>query len=127
MYLDMASRPALQIMGETHQEQAEEEASRRRAEVELSHEAFAKRIQMERAEAVQQTEERLRSEYEEKLEVERTPIMAGVSAFATQRDAYFARAEAEIVQLALAIAAKILHREAQGRPYAGGNAGADGG
>ena len=34
----------------------------------------------------------------------------------TQRDDYFAKAEAEIVQLALAIAAKILHREAQVDP-----------
>jgi flagellar assembly protein FliH len=55
-------------------------------------------------------------EYEQKLEAERVPIAAAVSAFATQRDSYFARAEAEIVQLALAIAAKILHREAQVDP-----------
>jgi flagellar assembly protein FliH len=33
-----------------------------------------------------------------------------------QREQYFVRAEAEIVQLALAIAAKILHREAQVDP-----------
>ena len=71
---------------------------------------------MERAEAIRETEERLSSEYEQKLEAERAPIAAAVSAFATQRDSYFARAEAEIVQLALAIAAKILHREAQVDP-----------
>ena len=39
-----------------------------------------------------------------------------VSGFTGQRDDYFARVEAEIVQLALAIAAKILHREAQVDP-----------
>jgi flagellar assembly protein FliH len=38
------------------------------------------------------------------------------SAFSEQRTEYFARVEAEVVQLALAIAAKILHREAQVDP-----------
>jgi flagellar assembly protein FliH len=117
VYLDMANRPALgEIMGQPRQEQSEEEASRRRAEVEFSHEEFAKRIQMERTEAIQQTEEKLRSEFEQKLDAERAPIAGVISAFATQRESYFARAEAEIVQLALAIAAKILHREAQVDP-----------
>jgi flagellar assembly protein FliH len=117
VYLDMASRPAFgEVMGQPRQAQAEEEASRRRAEVELTHEEFSKRIQMERTDAIQQTEERLRSEYERKLESERAPIAGAVSAFAAQRESYFARAEAEIVQLAVAIAAKILHREAQVDP-----------
>jgi flagellar assembly protein FliH len=117
VYLDMASRPAHgEVMGQPRQERSEEEASRRRAEVELTHEEFAKRIQMERTEAIQQTEERLSGEYQQKLEVERAPIAAAVSAFAGQRESYFERAEAEIVQLALAIAAKILHREAQVDP-----------
>ncbi len=117
VYLDMASRPALgEIMGQPRQEQSEEEAGRRHAEVELSQEEFAKRIQTERTDAIQQTEERLRNEYEEKLEAGCASIVAGVSAFATQRDSYFERAEAEIVHLALAIAAKILHREAQVDP-----------
>jgi flagellar assembly protein FliH len=117
VYHDMASRPALgEMMGQPRQEQSEQEASRRRAEVELTHEEFAKRIQMERTEASGEAEQRLSSEYEQKLEAGRAPIAAGVSAFATQRESYFARAEAEIVQLALAIAAKILHREAQVDP-----------
>lgn len=117
VYLDMASGPALaERIGQPRQAQLEEEAGRRRAEVELAHEEVAKRIQMERAEAIRETEERLHTEYEQKLEGERAPIAEAVSAFATQREAYFARAEAEIVQLALAIAAKILHREAQVDP-----------
>ena len=117
VYQDMARGPALgEMMGQPRQEQSEEGASRRRAEVELSQEEFAKRIQVERAEATRETEQRLSGEYEQKLAVERAPIAAGVLAFATQRDSYFARAEVEIVQLALAIAAKILHREAQVDP-----------
>jgi len=42
--------------------------------------------------------------------------VAALTAFEAQRTEYFARAEAEVVQLALAIAAKILHREAQVDP-----------
>ncbi len=117
VYLDMASRTArAEIMGESRQEHDEREAGRRRAEVELSQEEFAKRIQMERADAIQQTEQRLRGEYEQQLEAEREPVATVVSGFTVQRDAYFAKVEAEIVQLALAIAAKILHREAQVDP-----------
>ncbi len=118
VYLDMASRPAPAAAASQPQlEQAEEqEASHRRAEVELSHEEFAKRIQQERVDAVELTEQRLRSEYEQKLEAGRAPIAAAISAFETQRDQYYASVEAEIVQLALAIAAKILHREAQVDP-----------
>jgi flagellar assembly protein FliH len=117
VYHDMGIRPApADGSSQLHAERLEEEASRRRAEVELSHEEFAKRIQQERIEAVQQTEQRLHSEYEQKLEAERAPVAAAVSDFGMQRDQYFARAEGEIVQLALAIAAKILHREAQVDP-----------
>ncbi len=117
VYLDVANRPYVEeIMGQPRQERAEEEASRRRAEVELSQEEFANRIQVERVEAARQTEQKLRGEYEERLEAERASIEAAVSDFATQRESYFARAEVEIVQLALAIAAKILHREAQVDP-----------
>ena len=46
----------------------------------------------------------------------RAPIAAAISGFSEQRDQYFAQVEAEVVKLALAIAAKILHREAQVDP-----------
>ena len=39
-----------------------------------------------------------------------------IAGFEAERSDYYARVEAEIVQLALAIAAKILHREAQVDP-----------
>ncbi|MGA7156998.1 MAG: FliH/SctL family protein [Acidobacteriaceae bacterium] len=87
-----------------------------RAEVELSQDEFARRIAQERGDAVRQMEQQLRGEYERKLACECTSIAAATSAFSAQRDQYFARAETEIVQLALAIAAKILHREAQVDP-----------
>ena len=87
-----------------------------RADVELSNEEFAERIRRERADAAQQAEQRLHQEYELKLQAERTAIAMAISAFEVERVEYYARVEAEIVQLALAIAAKILHREAQVDP-----------
>lgn len=87
-----------------------------RADVELSKEEFEERIKRERSDAALQAEQRVRQEYELKLQATRASIAATISAFETQRDEYFARVEAEIVQLALAIAAKILHREAQVDP-----------
>jgi flagellar assembly protein FliH len=117
IYHDMACPPApSEGRGLVRAEQSEEAGRRRQAEVELSHEEFANRIATERSGAIQEAEQRLRSEYEQKLEAERAPVVAAVLAFETRRDEYFSRAETEIVQLALAIAAKILHREAQVDP-----------
>jgi flagellar assembly protein FliH len=86
------------------------------AEVELSEEEFATRINNERADAMRQTEQRLRQEYEAKLQAARGTIATAISAFESERTEYYSRVEAEVVQLALAIAKKILHREAQVDP-----------
>ena len=77
---------------------------------------LAARIKQERAEAVRETEERLRQELEQKLIAARAPIAAAIAGFTEQSNDYYARIEAEVVQLALAIAAKILHRESQVDP-----------
>jgi flagellar assembly protein FliH len=90
--------------------------NRRRVEVKLSEEELAERIARERAEATHHAEQRLRQDYESKLQAERAPVAAALAAFEAQRTEYFARVEAEVVQLALTIAAKILHREAQVDP-----------
>jgi flagellar assembly protein FliH len=47
------------------------------------------------------------------LATERATIAESVQAFEKQMSGYYARVEVELVHLALAIAAKILHREAQ--------------
>jgi flagellar assembly protein FliH len=90
--------------------------ARRRTEVELAEMELAERIVRERAEAVEQTEQRLRQQNESQLQAARAAIAEALQAFEVQRAEYFARVEAEVVQLALAIAAKILHREAQMDP-----------
>ena len=112
-YRDMggggAGSPLMDVMG------AREEAARQ-AEIATAETELNERIKRERAYAAQQTEQRLRQEFEQKLQAAHAPVAAAVSAFAGQRAEYFARVEAEVVQLALAIAAKILHREAQVDP-----------
>ncbi|MFZ0745675.1 MAG: FliH/SctL family protein [Terracidiphilus sp.] len=74
------------------------------------------RIKQERAEAAREAEEKLRQEFEQKLLAARAPIAAAIAGFTEQSNDYYARIEAEVVQLALAIAAKILHRESQVDP-----------
>lgn len=116
-YLDLGNHPVSNgviksVLGMLN----EVEATKRRAEVEFSHEEFAERIKKERADAALQAEQRLRQEYELKLKAVRTPIEAAISGFEAQRSEYYARVESEVVQLTLAIAAKILHREAQVDP-----------
>lgn len=87
-----------------------------RAEVELTEAELAERLRRERAEAFREAEQRLRQEYEEKLVAARAPLAEAIQSFQEERDSYFSRVESEVVQLALAIAAKILHREAQVDP-----------
>lgn len=77
---------------------------------------IASLVEREKANAAQETEQRLRREYEQKLVAERACIAKAVAGFEEERSDYYARVESEVVQLALSIAAKILHREAQVDP-----------
>ncbi len=69
-----------------------------------------------RVEAVAQTEARIEAEYEERSTAEADKIRKALEDFQVERKEYFSRVESDVVQLALAIAAKILHREAQVDP-----------
>ena len=84
----------------------------------LKHSAaeIAALVEREKASAALEVEQRLRKEYEQKLLAERASVAELIARFEEQRNEYYARVEAEIVQLALSIAAKILHREAQVDP-----------
>lgn len=96
--------------------QSDLEFGTRRKDLQLTHAEFAERIAQERAEAICEMEQKLRVEYERKLLAARAPIATAVAKFEEERDKYFGQVEAEVVQLSLAIAAKILHREAQVDP-----------
>lgn len=52
----------------------------------------------------------------EQIASERAGMAAAIAQFKAERSAYFEKVEAEVVQLALAIARKILHRESQVDP-----------
>jgi flagellar assembly protein FliH len=74
----------------------------------------AEKVGFERG--IQEGLSRARASCEQQLNVERTAVSAALQEFVVQRQSYFNRVEPEIVQLALAIARKILHREAQMDP-----------
>jgi len=86
------------------------------AEVKLSEAEVVSRIGLEREQAVREAEQRIRREYEEKLALAHSSLINTLRTFNEQRHEYFTRVEGEVVQLSLAIAAKILHREAQVDP-----------
>ncbi len=56
-------------------------------------------------------------ETEREMQRARTEVARAVEQFAQQRDEYFRQAEAEVVNLALAIARRIVHREVQIDPH----------
>jgi flagellar assembly protein FliH len=58
-------------------------------------------------------EARARATFEKTLAEVRSQISVALREFTTQREQYFERVEAEVVQLTLSIARKILHRESQ--------------
>lgn len=92
-----------QVAGDTSgltPEQAAEERMRRQEA-----EAF------ERGRAIAQQE--VRSSVDAALARSREQMLQALEEFAKERATYYRRVEAEVVQLALAIARKILHREAQ--------------
>src|SRR5271166_64166 len=62
---------------------------------------------------MQEGEARTRGELATQAAEQRAAISTALEAFKTERADYFARVEPEVVQLSLAIARKILHREAQ--------------
>jgi flagellar assembly protein FliH len=69
-----------------------------------------------RFEAAVATENRLKVEFEAKSASEAAKIKQALEQFQEERKTYFSRVEADVVHLALAISAKILHREAQVDP-----------
>ena len=115
-YRDVADGPSALELPQVNNGHPSPQHNKRRAEVEMTEEELATRIRQERMEAAAQVEQKLRQEYEQKLIAARAPIAAAVKDFGEQRNDYFSHVEAEVVQLALSIAAKILHREAQVDP-----------
>jgi flagellar assembly protein FliH len=66
-----------------------------------------------RAQARQEAMAEARKNFDDQLARERASVAATLTQFHGERADYFRRVEAEVVQLALSIARKILHRETQ--------------
>lgn len=111
-YREMPSIPSLPRIRAA----APEPEVRKRAEVEMTQEELQALLTETRTEAMTATEARLEAQCRAKIEVEKGRVSAALGAFERERKDYFARVETEVVRLALSIAAKILHREAQVDP-----------
>ena len=66
-----------------------------------------------RAEGMREGETRAQASFAEALAQERKRVAEAVSGFLQQQSEYYSRVEVELVHFAVAIAARILHREAQ--------------
>ncbi len=111
-YREMAALPALPRI----KMPAPEPEPRRRAEVEMTEAELQALLSEARAETAKATEARLREELRAASQAEAARITTALDHFDRERKGYFARVETEVVRLALSIAAKILHREAQVEP-----------
>ncbi len=95
---------------------AAEPEQRPRAEVEMTRLELQAALAEARNEGARAAEDRLRAGARADAERESARITAALDCFERERKGYFARVEGEVVRLALSIAAKILHREAQVDP-----------
>ena len=81
--------------------------------VEMTEASFLQRLAGERAAGFAEAEAALKQASQQRSNREAARIATTIAHFEQTRKEYFARVEAEVVQLALTIAGKILHRESQ--------------
>jgi len=74
---------------------------------------FQTREKNAREEGIKEGQAALRAEVDEKISAFHEAMGLALRQFATEREEYFHRVEGHVVKLALAIARKVLHREAQ--------------
>ncbi|MFZ0481252.1 MAG: FliH/SctL family protein [Terriglobales bacterium] len=74
---------------------------------------LARRIAEARAEGFREGESQARKAYENNLAEQRKQVGDALAAFQRETATYYSKAEVQLTHLALAIAGKILHREAQ--------------
>jgi flagellar assembly protein FliH len=79
----------------------------------VSNQLLADQLLLAHAEGVREGEQRAREEYARAQMQEKALIAEALNKFEVEVAEYYSRVEVEVVKLALAIASKILHREAQ--------------
>jgi flagellar assembly protein FliH len=82
-------------------------------EVRMPESAFRERIAAERAAAAAEVELKYKADAEKRVQLEMARVTSALQSFDNSRTEYFAEVEREVIQLALAIVRKILHRETQ--------------
>ena len=97
-------------------EAVKEEAAAREASEQSQAEESSAQIEAARREARLAARAEWEEEWAERLAAERAAILKTSAEFVKERARYFAGVETEVVKLALAIAARVLHREAQFDP-----------
>lgn len=100
---------------QSEQTPVESEAAKE-PEVVLTERDLSARLSAERSAGYAEAEARLRCESEQRDRALALRITERLAKFEDTQKQYFTRVETEVVQLALAIAGKILHREAQVDP-----------
>jgi flagellar assembly protein FliH len=115
-YRDMGAPVPLQVNETRHAGAGPEPERAPQAAPGVSPQELKELLSAARVEAVAQTEARLKLEYEARSTGEADKIRQSLELFQVERREYFSRVESDVVQLALAISAKILHREAQVDP-----------
>jgi flagellar assembly protein FliH len=115
-YRDMGAPVPFQVNETRHAGAAPEPERAPQAAPGVSPQELMELMSAARVEAVAQTEARLKMEYEARSTGEADKIRQALELFQVERREYFSRVESDVVQLALAISAKILHREAQVDP-----------
>lgn len=88
----------------------------RPAEVQMTEAELQALLAKTREDAIHATEARLAGEQRAAAARERERVSGAIDRFLEESKGYYARVETEVVRLALSIAAKILHREAQVDP-----------
>lgn len=117
LYRDTGADPMVKTEGSKQTQSSEGQAGCRQVNPGKSQQEVDDLLNLARIEAVAETEKRLKKEYEARSEEEAAKIRKALELFEAERKEYFSRVESEVVHLALAIAAKILHREAQVDPF----------
>ncbi len=117
LYRDTGADPVVKTEGSKQTQSSEGQAGCRQVNPGKSQQEVDDLLNLARIEAVAETEKRLKKEYEARSEEEAAKIRQALELFKAERKEYFSRVESEVVHLALAIAAKILHREAQVDPF----------
>jgi flagellar assembly protein FliH len=103
------------VVDDLGSEVSEVEDEKALAEIRLKAQALEveTRIESARRESRAMAREEWEAELEERVAAEQTRVARVCEEFARERSKYFADVEAEVVRLALAIAARVLHREAK--------------